>query len=145
MKPTSIFRLLIILSLILPFAGMAYSNLMFESFSAETQDILSWDGHGGVFDTGTEEVSNKELVVVGLAVVLAIAMVIGYLGLFLFKRWGRLTVVIISIIAFLFMPFIGISITPATELLLDDISNIMFGSVIAMSYLPPLSDKFHAT
>ncbi|WP_134084367.1 hypothetical protein [Thiohalophilus thiocyanatoxydans] len=139
------FRILILLSFILPLVGVSYSIFSIDSQSPQIQEIVSWHGYGGFFDTEYEEPSNTELLLFSALIIFVAVILAGCIGLFFFKKWGRTVVVISGALSLILLPFNGVIVELAYESALNEISSILFGAILAMSYLPPLSQEFENT
>lgn len=69
----------------------------------------------------------------------AIASVI---GLYLFQPWSRQLAVWMTALGLLFHPLFGVSMQSGWAQLLLDISSVLWGAVLAMSFVSSLSERF---
>ena len=145
MKIKTTFRLFIILSLVLPLAGFAWTELIATDQTQEIQDLLLWDGYGGLLWQGTEEqeMTTLALIFLLLFIGLGILGVASIVGMFLFKKWARTITVVITIFSIMSTPFMGIWIGMPIDTMFGDISAYLFGALLCMSYLEPLNSEFN--
>jgi len=144
MEIKNIFRIILLSTILFPILGIVMSELTVTNHSQEIQDLLEWDGYEGVFwmQPGAEELSSSFFIGIGALLLLVIALIITYVGLFLFKPWSRTLIVILAVITLISSPFMGVFIALPILTTLNEISSILFGVVLAMIYLQPLSDEF---
>ena len=89
------------------------------------------------------EFSGNLYVAFGLLVVLLAASIIGFVGLFFFKNWGR-SISLVSTVAGLFIyPFMGAVLASGWASMFTEASILMWGFLLAASYYSPLlNEKF---
>lgn len=63
-------------------------------------------------------------------------------GLYAFQPWARPLAVWMTILGFLFHPLLGVSMQSGWAQLLLDVSSILWGAVLAMSFVSSLSSRF---
>lgn len=139
-----IFRILLLATLVLPIIAIVYTEMSIPYQSKDMQDLLAWDGYGGLMSPVNID-PNLEMIWIGVLVLMLILILVGYVGLFLFKKWGRTITVSITIISFLLTPFMGILVALPVTATIDGISCMLFGIVLSMAYLPPLESEFNKT
>ena len=69
----------------------------------------------------------------------AVASVI---GLYAFQPWARPLAVWMTVLGFLFHPLLGVSMQSGWAQLLLDLSSVLWGAVLAMSFVSSLGDRF---
>lgn len=74
----------------------------------------------------------------------AIVGIIAFIGLFLFKPWARTLNVALVPVALAFWPLAGYTVSSGWAQALDYIALILWGAVLAVAYLTPLSERFTA-
>lgn len=82
------------------------------------------------------------LALLGFAVALFIGGIAGTIGLFLYKQWGRQLSLWLSVLAMLLYPFGGIVVNSAWANMLTDVSQIIWGAVLAMAYFSDVKARF---
>jgi hypothetical protein len=70
------------------------------------------------------------------------AMIAGYIGLFLFRRWGRSICLITTIIGMGLYPLFGPAVLSWLESALADVSNLLWGALLALAYFGPIRARF---
>lgn len=85
------------------------------------------------------EVSIFEL---ALLVVMVILFLAALIGLLLFKNWGRIAFVLCGVVAFPFTMMDGPYIASGLSGVFYDLSSIASGVILAMMFLPPISEEF---
>lgn len=130
------FRCLIILSALLFLAVMlagwfppGYSDQLAQAYENEPMPWLNADGEPSV-----------ALMAVALASL--VVMIAGYVGLFLFKPWGRWLSLYSSVIGLAFYPLGGAMLLSPLEALLTDASMMVWGAVLAIAYFSPVAARF---
>ena len=79
---------------------------------------------------------------IGLFSVLSLAWLVGLVGLFRFKAWGR-SFSLYSTLAFLMVsPLAGSSLYWGLESGLSEASAITWGAILALAYFSPVSERF---
>jgi hypothetical protein len=80
------------------------------------------------------------------AVVLPVlgAAIAGYVGLFLWRPWGRTLSLATTVLGFVMYPLVGPTVASWLESSLLDISNIAWGALLALAYFSPVSARFAA-
>ncbi len=138
MNIKTVFRLILISSLlfeILSILPQYFSPLI---KNENVKSLHEWNGYGGIF-----EISHLESILIISFVVIAILMVISFIGVFLFKKWARTLYVILTISLYMTLPFWGITIYLPWEDFFHEIATILGGVVFAMMYLEPISSEFN--
>jgi uncharacterized membrane protein len=79
---------------------------------------------------------------VGLYSALVMAWVIGLVGLFRFRRWGRSLSLYTTAAGIIIAPLAGASLSSGLESGLYEASAIIWGGILALSYFSPVSDRF---
>lgn len=141
MQIKNLFRTLVILSLVIPICGGAYTYLTLESYSQDWQDLFTWNGDGAILGLNNNS-SSLELVYDAFTSILIILILISTIGLLLFKRWARTLTVFIISISLLFSLILGLSVMTPIETFTYELSAYITGIFIAMAYLPPLNERF---
>jgi hypothetical protein len=77
-----------------------------------------------------------------LIIVVTIAGVASFVGLWKFRPWGRLLYVVITVLYVACMPLMGLLVVPPAATPLFYLGYLLQGALIAMAYLPPVADLF---
>ena len=69
---------------------------------------------------------------------------VAWIGLWRFARWGRTLFVIEVTLFWIVAPWLGPAFTMTTpcESLLDSVSDMMTGSLLALAFMPPIKAEF---
>jgi len=79
-----------------------------------------------------------------LVLITAGGIVTTVVGLYLFQPWSRTLAIWMTALGLLFNPLFGISMQSGWAQLLLDVSSVLWGAVLAMSYVSSLSSRFAA-
>lgn len=79
---------------------------------------------------------------IGLLILMLILFSAALIGLLLFKNWGRTAFILCGVVGFPVIMMNGPYIASGLSDVLYDLSNICSGVVLAMMYLPPISEEF---
>jgi hypothetical protein len=128
-----LFRALIIASVVTGLLGglldLIFPNLVPESLS-KAFDELPGPPMLALVSAGT-------LVLVTFGGIVAATV-----GLYLFQPWARPLAVWMTLLGLLFHPLLGVSLQSGFAQLLLDLSSLLWGGVIAMSFVSSLSVRF---
>ena len=140
-----IFRSLLIASVLLPIIGAVSTELTISSQSTELQQLIAWDGYDGLFwlHPQSEEITTAFLIIAGIGTALFILCIIGLIGIFLFKKWGRTITVLMTLVATISQPFMGVLVVMPIASTLYGVSTMAFGALLCMAYLQPISSEFN--
>jgi len=78
----------------------------------------------------------------GVGVPLVFASLLGLVGLFLLKPWGRFISLYSTLISFFLYPVLGATVSSGSQAALAEISAILWGAVLACAYFSPVSAQF---
>jgi uncharacterized transporter YbjL len=82
-------------------------------------------------------------IILGIAAFgMAIAGIMGTIGLFLLKRWSRSLMLVVTVGAFACYPFLGAMVQSGWAYMLIEVSMTMWGAVLAMAYFSELKIHF---
>lgn len=144
MTHKTVFRLLAVLSLVAAIAsGMmaAYPG----DISGDWKTVLEWHGDGSYLSPVLDSTfagGGGQLALLGLALVLGLFAVATQIGIFLFWRFARPSYAVLTAFLILFTLFSGLSVMTPTEAALFELSLLLDGAVLAMSYLSPIKAHF---
>lgn len=139
----SLFRLTLFLSPLFAILSCVYTYVATPQFSQEWKDLLEWSGDGfafGILDSGKLTFPKVAFAVGGLLFFLAV--VANQVALFFFWRPSRTGFLILSIIGFGLIPFMGLQVVPPWEAFFYELSVFLSGVTLALAYFSPLSVKF---
>jgi hypothetical protein len=144
MSPKNVFRILVGLSLALTIASAiaaAFPGEISEDWAA----VLQWHGNGGISEYFSESIPESmwgRAALGVLAAALALLAIAVQIGMFLFWRFARIGYVCLSALLILTVLFDGLVVVVPTEAALYQLSLLVDGVVIAMSYLQPVASYF---
>ncbi len=130
-KQLRIYHLTLVLSAVL-YVGYWFSPLLFNSLiQVDTQALLEANGYGALIPWPEWIWST----IFGLTI-------IGYVGLYFFRKAFRRLFVAVVAIGILLSPTAGVYVLTGTEAFLYDASLLLKGLVVGLSYFTSLSDHF---
>ena len=140
-----IFRSLLIVSVLLPIIGAVATEITISSQSTELQQLIAWDGYDGIFwiHPDSEEISTAFLVAAAIGMTFFILCIVGLIGMFLFRKWGLTITVLMTLVATISQPFMGVLVAMPIASTLYGISTMAFGALLCMAYLQPISSEFN--
>jgi hypothetical protein len=71
-------------------------------------------------------------------------MIAAVVGLYLFQPWARQLALWMTALGLLFHPLFGVSLQSGLAQMLLDVSTLLWGAVLAMSFVSSLSNRFAA-
>ena len=104
----------------------------YESLDYETQSILAFRGHGAYFSFPTI-----------LFWLYLAAMLVGYIGMFLYIKSLRTVFISATVFGIAILPLAGLNVITGTEAFLADISTLLAGVAIGLSFSSNVSESFH--
>ena len=137
MSPKITFRCLLIVSLLSALASFAVVQFPGQ-VPADWKTLLEWHGDGGMI---YESLSNRWLLF-GVGIPLVIAFFYSVIGMFFFWRFARPVYAGLTVALLLLTPFFGISVLLPIETALAELSLLVDGAIIALSYSHPFSSYF---
>lgn len=78
----------------------------------------------------------------GLVAPFALAAIVGMVGLFMFKRWGRSLSLYSTLAGLVLFPLFGPSLSSGFESALFEASTMLWGAILALSYHSAISASF---
>lgn len=138
-----LFRFLLVFSVVISLAGEIYPMLGLHETSEDLETILMWEGYQGILPFHEDdEWGVTPIIGVVIALLVLIAFIIGLIGAFLFKKWGRTLLAVSTLIGIFFTPFMGLMVGLPIEMFLHEVSGGAFFIALAMAFLSPLKEKF---
>lgn len=129
------FRVLLIVSTLLAIATVAtvflpdgYSPALAEAYANEP---LPW-----LFE--------NEWVAIGVGIGALAIMIVGLVGLFMLKRWGRALSLGITVLGFPLYLLAGPTLLSPLEAILTDASTLVWGACLALAYYSPVGERIDA-
>ena len=81
------------------------------------------------------------LVLALFAAYLAVAIV-GMVGLYRFRLWGRSVALWSTVVGFFLYPFMGVDLSSPLAAAFGEIAHVSWGALLALAYFSPLSSEF---
>ncbi len=128
------FRIIVVLSILLACFAEAYDYLFPDPITEQVMDFT--------YNLEPEHSENSEMffyVIIGLAIVLAIASVVGILR---FKNWGRHLYLAGFILLIPLYPYMGITVYSGWGQAFYDASMLLSGALLALMYYSPVAAYF---
>lgn len=144
MTPQNVFRFVVALSLLLAIIT-AVSGVYAENIPEDWKALLEWNGNGGVSEHALNNhakdgLSRVALLVLGIGFVVFVVAV--QIGMFLFWRFARTGYVVLTGGFVALTAFDGIVVTLPVQEAFYELTLLVDGAVIAMSYLSPIGAYF---
>jgi hypothetical protein len=70
------------------------------------------------------------------------AALVGVIGLFLFKPWGRPLSLWSTVLSFFLIAFLGPVVSSGVAYSLDQAAMALWGVALALAYFPPVAERF---
>jgi hypothetical protein len=102
--------------------------------------LLEWNRNGSIID----ELLENRWVLFGVGIPLVILAIATQIGMFLFWRFARPAYAVLTAVFVLLTSFWGISVLLPVEAALGELSLLVEGAIIALSYSQPFSSYFEA-
>ena len=100
-------------------------------YEPETIDILKWSGYGSIINLSGP-----------IPYLIGVAYLVATVGLLLFKNWGRVLFLMLTVVNAASMPLYGIGIQGPYESVIGNIVTVCDGVILAMCYLSSVSNEF---
>lgn len=88
--------------------------------------------------------SHESTLATSFLLVAAAVVIVGYIGLWRFKRWGRALSLWGTVIGCLLTPIFGPSVSGGLSAAFYEISMLLLGAVLALAYASPVAERFRA-
>jgi len=144
MTPQSLFRSIVALSLVLSII-CAVSGQFPGSIPDDWKTVLEWNGNGGLIEYATNNIPADNFARIGLLLLLLACLVLvvaAQIGMFLFWRFARTGYVVLTGAFILLTAFDGLVVTVPVQESLYELTLVVDGMVIAISYLNPIGAYF---
>lgn len=82
------------------------------------------------------------IIVLGLMVLLLLALIVAWIGLFVFWQPARLLYLVTTVLALLLMPFFGPYVETGLSYTLTEAASIVAGIILALVYFSPLKELY---
>lgn len=130
----SLFRKLLLLSIILPaigiFLDVVFPNLIPQPLYQAQQEV-------------DQSVSSNEFIVLLLiSIPIIIVNIISVVGLFRFRPWAPRIAIIATLLSFAIYPLLGYSLSSGWAQALIDFSTMLWGVVLTLTYCSPIRKRF---
>jgi hypothetical protein len=147
MKLTGWFRLTLHAYWISLIAGIAVWLATKDRVSQDWQDLLGWDGHGGVLGLVPTEPESLAgwaglLTFLALLGILAVLEIYCVVGLFRYRRTARRLFAWLTVLWLALSPAFGLTVTLPWEEPFYALTWITSGAILALAYLSPLRRRF---
>ena len=132
MKPESIFRWLLAISIILTLLGLILEYTTSPLLPPAVQEVLDAEMQA--------EITTGDLIMLAIGLPALAVLLAGYIGLFLLKPWGRACFIFSSIAIYLITPLLGSFLMTGVAYMSYDLASVCIGAIVAMAYLSPVKD-----
>ncbi len=128
------FRILVVITFILSVLAGVYDFIWPSEIITQISDYA--------YEIEPEYSDFQIMIVSVIAVLLLVCAAVSFVGLLLFKNWGRHLYIAGFIIAFPLYPFMGVSVVSGANQLIYDLAMVLSGVLIAVCYYSPISKQF---
>ena len=137
MTQANLFRLFVGLSIAFGIAGAAVDYCFTGLLSEDLANALENEPSTGI-------VYEHPFVSLAILIPWLIAAVVGVVGFFLFKPWGRALSLYTSVLGVFITPFLGSFAASGLSSTLSETSFTLWGAALAMAYFSSASERFDA-
>lgn len=134
MQPTSLFRFLIVMSIVLAVCGAlidgVFPNLLPEQFRQAQEAMVSADFRA------------QDLLLFIVGPPIFVAAIVSTVALYRFRPWAPRLALYVTIGGIAIYPILDAQVMSSWSMLLTETSVLLWGVVLAMSFLPPVGEKF---
>lgn len=80
--------------------------------------------------------------VISMFIAFIVAAIVGLVGLFRYRAWGRSLSLYTTLAGLAASPFLGPSLSSGLEASLSEAATMLLGAILALSYFSPVSKRF---
>ncbi len=92
-----------------------------------------------------EEMGESKLILLGITVLVGVFLIIGsFVGLLLFKKWGKTMYALGFLLMIPIYSIMGVGVYSGLSQMVNDISMILSGIILALVYYSPVAKYFEA-
>lgn len=142
MTSLQVFRSVVAASFLTGMAAVIYSFGAESGFSQDWQDLLAWNGNGGVFSDNFDDLSATGWVMVVAMLLLLLVAVVNNVLFFFCWRHSRGIYLWTWIAAIGITLCLGLNITTPIEEALLQASTFLSGVALALAYCSPIAEHF---
>lgn len=135
MNPATLFRLSLLGTLLLTFAGVVVEILTFSHLPPELQPHTT-------FGKKEESFSPLDMVIAIIGLLLIPAMIIGFIGLYRWQSWARRLFLIVIAVSYAMTPFLGNYVYSGLTYAIYSLATLLSGFTLALAYFSPVAEKF---
>lgn len=142
MNAIALFRLSIIAPFALTGIGAAYAIVAMSTFPQDWQDIMEWNGDGGIFPRDISTASAWTWVIIGFIALAAILALVNQILLIFYWKPSRLIYMCSCILFYPMMLLFGLSILTPVEYVVYEIAAFFSGITLALAYYSSVAERF---
>jgi hypothetical protein len=142
MNPFLLFRLAVVLPLILSGAGVIYALAAQELFSQDWQDLIAWNGDGGILPDDWSGTPLTIWLVIGAFGLISLIALVNQALLFFYWKPSRTIFLVSWVLLYPATLLLGLTILTPVENLLYELSALMTGVTLALAYYSPVAERF---
>ena len=142
MNVFTVFRTSLVAPVVLSAIGIAYALLAETSFSQDWQDILAWNGDGGIFSDDFSTTPVWSWIIIGSLGLGTLVALLNQILLFFYWKPSRTIYLVTCILLYPIMLFMGLGIFTPVEYVLYEISTFISGITLALVYYSPVAERF---
>ena len=142
MNVFTVFRLSVVAPIVLSGIAVAYAILAEASFFQNWQDILAWNGDGGIFPDDPSTASIPTWIIIGCIGLTVVVALVNHVLLFFYWKPSRAIYFVTCILLYPSMLFMGLSIFTPVEYVLYEVAAFISGITLALAYYSPVAERF---
>ena len=137
-----LFRLSIVLPVILSGAGIVYTMTAHDLFSQDWQDLMAWNGNGGILPDDLSLAPPQVWLIIGAIGSTAAIALVNQVLLFFYWKPSRTIFLVSCALLYPAMLLLGLTILTPVEYLLFELSALFTGVTLALVYYTPVANRF---
>ncbi|MEM9479188.1 MAG: hypothetical protein AAGA58_05930 [Verrucomicrobiota bacterium] len=142
MNVFTLFRVSVVAPILLSGMGVAYATFSQASFSQDWQDILAWNGDGGILPDDLSTAPVWVWIVIWFFGLCALVVFVNQILLFFYFKPSRTIYLVSCVLFYPSMLLWGLSILTPMEYVMYEVSAFISGITLALVYYSPVAERF---
>lgn len=137
-----VFRFSVVAPMVLTGIGVAYAIVAESTLPGNWQDILTWNGDGGIFQNDPSTTPLLHWVVIGFIALVAVITLLNQILLFFYWKPSRIIYLASCVGFYPMMLLSGLIILTPLESMLYELSAFISGITLALAFYSPVAERF---